>query len=405
MRVTLLLAGIALAVGGPGALGQEGTPCPAAGTPEEGVAPAVRVAQEDSGGTGDADRWWAEADYIVYWLKPVCLKPPTLSIGSTSDAEPGVPGQPGTQLVQGGHKFQFDGANGIRPRLGVWLTDDQFLGAEVEGFVLEQVAAGQPVVTRAGAPATFLLFENPDNTHAALPFTVPGVVTGASSAVGSTQLWGVETNLATHFSAERGGCVLNATFLAGWRYLHLDDRVVVTNAQALVSDPSRVAVGQADFATRNEFVGGQLGSRLGVARGPLALDLTTKLALGEAHLASEVAGGPLLSGASVMPPLVPGPLLALPSNVGRQASDRIAVVPEFNLRFRWQVSDHVYLTLGYNLLYWNKVLCPGDQMSSSVNTTQLPFRGPIVGPPVPAPQFAFTDAFAHGLEAGLGFNF
>jgi hypothetical protein len=102
---------------------------------------------------------------------------------------------------------------------------------------------------------------------------------------------------------------------------------------------------------------------------------------------------------------VPGPLLALPSNVGRLASDRITVVPEFNVRMRWQVTGHAYLTLGYNLLYWNRILCPGDQMDPHVNTTQLPFRGPATGPAAPAPQFVFTDAFAHGLEAGLGFNF
>jgi hypothetical protein len=307
--------------------------------------------------------------------------------------------------VQGGHKFEFGGADGIRSRVGAWLTDDQLLGAEVEGFVLEQVAAGDPVTTKNGSPATFLVFQNPDNTPAALPFTVPGVVNGSSSAVGTSRLWGLESNLAAHITAERGAWRLQATGLAGCRYLQLDDRVVVTNRQSLASDPSAVAVGEANFATRNQFIGGQLGSRLGVARGPLALDVTTKLAFGETHLASEVAGGPLLAGASVQPPLVPGPLLALPSNVGRLASDRITVVPELNLRLRWQLSEHVHLTLGYNLLYWNKILCPGDQMDPHVNTTQLPFRGPTVGPAVPAQQFVFTDAFAQGLEAGLGLSF
>src|SRR5262249_54549756 len=147
------------------------------------------------------------------------------------------------------------------------------------------------------------------------------------------------------------------------------------------------------------------GSRLGVARGPVSLDLTTKLAFGGTHLVSEVAGSPLIGGASVLPPLGPGPLLALPSNVGKSASDRITGVPEFNLRFRWQVSEHIHLTLAYNLLYWNKILCPGDQMDPHVNTTVLPFRGSLAGPAAPVPQFAFTDAFAHGLEAGLGFSF
>jgi hypothetical protein len=75
------------------------------------------------------------------------------------------------------------------------------------------------------------------------------------------------------------------------------------------------------------------------------------------------------------------------------------------LRLRWQVSDTVHLTVGYNVLYWDKVLCPGDQMDPHVNVTQLPFRGPLVGKALPAPQFVFTDAFAQGLEVGLRFSF
>ena len=118
-----------------------------------------------------------------------------------------------------------------------------------------------------------------------------------------------------------------------------------------------------------------------------------------------VAGGALVAGSSVMPPLTPGPLLALPSNVGQLSSDRIAVVPEANLRLGCQLSDHIRVTLGYNALYWNRILCPGDQMDATVNTTQLPFRGPFVGPAAPAPKFAFTDAFAQGVEAGVEFTF
>lgn len=346
-----------------------------------------------------------EADYIVYWLKPVCLTVPTISTGSPNDPQPGVLGQPNTQLLQGDHKFEFNGASGIRPRLDAWLTDDQFLGIEVEGFVLEQVTAGSPVSTTNGSPATFLIFENPDNSKAALPFTIPGLITGSSAANGMSRLWGVDSNLATHIAVARGGWTLQATLLAGGRFLELDDRVVITNRQVLVADPSVSATGEANFATRNQFIGGQVGSRFGLTRGPWTLDLTTKVALGEAHLVTEVTGSPLVSGSSVLPPLVPGPLLALPSNVGLLSSDRIAVVPECNVRLRWQVTDHIHLSLAYNVLYWNKILCPGDQMDPHVNTTQLPFNGPVTGTLAPAKQFVFTDAFAHGVEAGLGFSF
>jgi Putative beta barrel porin-7 (BBP7) len=399
MRTVQLLACLALACGAGAVLGQEGAASLVAPPLMPHAVPETISGPDACGCASDCARArvWAEADYVVYWLKPVCLVVPTIATA--------VPGQSNLQLAQGEHKFEFDGAQGIRPRLGAWLTEDQFLGVEVEGFVLEQVAAGSPVVTTNGSPATFLVFQNPDNTKGQLPFSIAGVVAASSSAVGTSRLWGVESNLAAHFSTQRGSCTLQATALAGFRYLQLDDRDMLSNRQSLVSDPSVTAVGAANFTTRNQFIGGQIGSRLGVARGSLSLDLTTKLAFGETHLVSEVAGSPLISGTSVLPPLVPGPLVALPSNVGRSASDRITVVPEFNLRLRWQLGDHAYLTLGYNLLYWNKILCPGDQMDPHVNTTQLPFRGPVVGPVAPVPQFVFTDAFAHGLEAGFGFSF
>jgi hypothetical protein len=416
MRAAWLLALIGLGPGvgmthaqQPDALPPPVTEAPARVAMPAQAEPPVAAVPVDQGfpapwASSGGGRLWAEADYIVYWLKPVCLTVPTISSGSPTDQKPGVLGQAGTVLLQGDHKFEFGGASGIRPRFGAWLTADQFLGAEVEGFVLEQVAAGSPVVTNNGSPPTYLVYQNPDNSKGALPFTIPGVVTGTSSAVGSSHLWGLEGNLIAHIASQRGSWVIHVSGLAGWRYLQLNDRVFITNRQALVADPSVTAIGEANFATRNQFIGGQMGGRFGVVRGNLGVDLTTKLAFGETHLVSDVAGSPL-PGASALPPLVPGPLLALPSNIGQLSSYRITVVPEVNLRLRWQVTQCICLTLGYNVLYWNKILCPGDQMDPHVNTSQLPFRGPPTGPAAPGLQFVFTDAFAHGLEAGVRFTY
>jgi hypothetical protein len=400
MRVTL--AGVALLWLAGASFGQDPILSPSAPVPEEKPAAIWGNQAPYAAPASGQGRFWAEADYVVFWLKPVCYTVPGLSEGTLT----GVLGQPGSQLVQGNSKFEFKGANGIRPRIGAWLTDDQFLGIEVEGFVLEQVASGGTVASNAsGSPALFLVYQNPDNSNAALPFSVSGLVAASSSAVGYSRLWSVETNADAHFTTQRGDFTLHATALAGIRYLNLTDRVLITNGQSLVFAPEVTASGQCNFATFNQFVGGQFGSRLGCAYGPARLDLTTKLAFGETHLVSTVAGNPLLSGASVLPPLVPGPLLALPSNIGRQSSDRVTIVPQFELSFRWQVCNCFYLTLGYYFLYWNKILCPGDQMDAHVNITQLPYHGPMTGPAVPSPQFVFTDAFAQGLTAGFGFTF
>jgi hypothetical protein len=350
-------------------------------------------------------RFWTNVDYLLWWFKPVCLKPATLTVGGPTDAVPGALGQPNTQLVMGEHKFEFSPASGIRPSLGVWLTSDQFLSWEAEGLLLEQIAASQSFRTVNASPALFIPFQDPSNVNQALPLSIPGLVNGSSVAVGSTRLWGVESNFASHFSTTRGELVLSGGLLVGFRYLDLEDRVNITNRQDLVGNPSAFALGADRFATRNQFYGAQLGSQLCLCRGKWSLDVLTKVALGETHLASDVTGQPLLIGSALLPPLVPGPSLALPSNIGRQSSDLLTLVPEVGVTVHYDLTERVSISLGYSCLYWNRVLCPGDQMDSHVNVTQLPFRGPFTGPGAPAPLFVHTDAFAQGLNAGLGFRF
>src|SRR5437867_2791123 len=104
------------------------------------------------------------------------------------------------------------------------------------------------------------------------------------------------------------------------------------------------------------------------------------MALGGTHQVSDVLGQPLLAGSVVTPLLLPGPLLALPSNIGRQSANRITVVPEMAIKVHYDLTQQVSVSLGYNILCWNKVLCPGDQMDGHVNVTQLPFHGPVTGP-------------------------
>ena len=84
---------------------------------------------------------------------------------------------------------------------------------------------------------------------------------------------------------------------------------------------------------------------------------------------------------------------------------RVTLVPEVGLKSRLALTPWCSASLGYTLIYWNKVLCPGDQMSGLVNITQVPFHGPFSGPLLPSPQFVHTDYFAQGLEAGLEFRF
>jgi Putative beta barrel porin-7 (BBP7) len=371
---------------------------------EEGAAchPAV-VQDDDMAADKDASWGWVEGEYLLWWMKPVCLKVPVLTSGSPTDAVPGALGQPNTNLLLGESKFEYSGASGFRPTAGFWLTSDQFLAVEVGGFWLDDVSATKSYLAAGGAP-TYIPFQTPTNAQSALPFTLPGVVNGAISATGSSHLWGAESNFSTHIYATRGDWQFNTTFLAGFRYLDLFDRVNVTDAQQLAAAPTTLAQGAASFSTLNQFYGPQLGCRLEVVNGIWSLEYVTKFAAGDSHLVNNVAGLPI-EGPPVLPGVLPGPYIALASNAGRTGTDHIAVVPELGVKVRCNLTDSLRLSLGYNFLYWNRVHCPGDQMDPYLNVTQLPGHGPLVGPALPAPLSVNTDYFAQGVTAGLEFNY
>jgi hypothetical protein len=378
---------------------------PALSSAAAGLGPALDClppAEEPSGCL------YTQVDFLLRWFKPVCLNVPVVSVGNPTAPVPGAVNQPGTQVVVGGvppHHFDFAATPGVQFKVG-WLRDDGALGVEVGGFLMDTASASQGfVATPNGSPASYLPYQAPDNSQQALRFTIPGVVTGTSVAIGSTHLWGLEANLLVPISVDRCGWCLSAALLVGGRYLDLTDRDRVSNTLRLVDDPSALAVGADQFITRNQFAGPQLGATLGVSRGSWSLEYTTKLAAGVTHQARNIEGSPVLAATASSPLLVPGPLLALPSNIGRETAERVTLVPEVGLRSRLELTSWCWVTVGYTLLYWNKVLCPGDQMDAVVNVTQLPFHGPVTGPANPAPLFVHTDYFAQGLELGVQFRF
>jgi hypothetical protein len=349
----------------------------------------------------DSYRMWVEVDYLMWFIKPVCLKPATLTTGSPADPVPGALGQPNTNVVMGDHKFEFGPLSGFRPTLGLWLDPDKTVGLEANGFLLQQGFAKIVFDSTNGSPATYIPFQNPQNVQQALPFSTPGVVNGYAMAVGNSWLWGTEFDLVTGFTANRGELTFRGDMLFGARYLDLRDKVNLFNEQALVAEPSTSAFGAAEFTTHNQFYGGQIGMRCGLDCGRWSVIYQTNVALGETHQVSQVTGSPLLGEQGNSPLLMPGPVLALASNTIRQSADRITLVPEVSFKLRYRCADWMNINLGYSCLYWNKVLCPGDQMDNHLNVTELPGEGPRSGPPAPAPLFVHTDFFAQGYNVGV----
>jgi len=348
---------------------------------------------------------WTRLDYLLWWVKPVCEKPPTVTTSNATAPNAGALGEPGTTVVLGGSKFEFAGSSGLQPTFGIWFTPDRAVGFEASAFLLEQRAVNQSVVLGSGDAPGYLPYQSPAHVQEALPFSIPGVVDAGALAVGRTRLWGTEANLLTGFQAQRGPCLLSATYLFGFRQLDLSESVELTNLQRLVADPTQFAAGHNSFQTRNQFYGAQIGGRFGLQWDRFEVETGLKVAVGETRLSVAISGGPLVAGAAVLPDLLPGPLLALPSNSGRVTTWRLSVVPEADVRFSYRIGEALRLTLGYHVLYLNRNVCPGDQMSTTINVTQLPGNGPVVGPLQPKNPFARTDYYAGGLVAGVEWRY
>lgn len=345
---------------------------------------------------------WAEAEYLFWWMKPVCQKQPLLNAGNIADAVPGAAGQPGTVPILGSGKYEMPPASGIRATFGFWLPDCPELGWDASGFWLQEVHNPVGFQSQNGGPATFIPFVDQNNSAQALPFSVPGVVDGRITATGSSQLWGAETNLLWRF-LDVGDCCYGRRvgLIGGFRYIRLRDEIAIIQSQTSVANPALAATGESNYVTKNDFFGPQIGARFEIQHGRWSFEATGKFAPGEMRLQSEVSGNPLVAGNQVLLGSVPGPLLSFPSNIGTQDRWALSFAQEFTLKMRFQLATNIQSSLGYNLLYLNRIACPGDQMPPLVNITQLPQFAPPTGKLEPSPLLVHTDYFAQGLTAGL----
>jgi hypothetical protein len=213
------------------------------------------------------------------------------------------------------------------------------------------------------------------STH--LAGTEPGESAGALSATSSSQVWGAETNVVSNAF---GSDCLAIDLLGGLRYVDLDESLAATDC----------------LRTRNQFLGGQLGSQVEVRFGRLYTNLLGKVAVGNMHQIVDVAGGATASG--------PGGVPALGTSAGRQAHDEFGVVPELNFNVGYQLRPGIRLYAGYTFLYLNDVARPGDQGNATVNTALVPVN-PTFGTAQPGAPFNHTDYWAQGVNIGLALRY
>jgi hypothetical protein len=129
--------------------------------------------------------------------------------------------------------------------------------------------------------------------------------------------------------------------------------------------------------------------------------LTTigRIALGFTSQVATVSGNSTTTPAGGSTSTSNGGLLALPSNIGTYHRDAFTYVPQLELKLGYYVTQNLRLTVGYDLIYWSRVARPGEQISTSVNTSQAG-GGTLTGPAGPLFTFHESDLWIQGVSVG-----
>lgn len=382
------------------------------------VPEAVSATIEDA---GTADPWatgrrWLSAELLIWWTSRPTLATPLLSTG-TGGAQPlGTVGAPGTTILFNDSNLRYDRYVGTRVKTGYWLNPEATSGVEGGAFIAPAHGVRFVDLSSTGValpppvPLARPFFDVQAGAPSALTIVSPGTSSGSISISSDSLLWGGEANLVRNLSTS---ATVRADLVAGFRYFDLKENLGIVQDVAgdvngnITFTGLPVAAGTtvevADrFQTRNQFTGGQVGTRLQVlCCDCLVVSAVGMLALGPTHESLNVLGSTKLLGANAT---VPGGFLALPGNIGRQTRDEFTFIPQVGFDLGMRCGDHCRFTVGYDFLYWSRVVRPGDQINPFINLTQVPSSstfGPLAGPAGPVPVFRQTDFWAQGLHLGV----
>jgi hypothetical protein len=374
---------------------------PAAASPPPPVplpVPAPTAPPELPHAAPNGYRWYGGAELLALWLKQG-TSPPLAATGPL--------GAPGTTVLLDGPSFGNGERFGARGTLGMWLNPDQHAGIELTYLQLLQGSPSCGTGPQAGALAV-PFFNVATAAEDAFVLASPGTQTGATEVNEVSRLWSAEGNFRYGLCH---GCSYQLDLLAGVRAVGFDESLTQTSTTTTLAGPAAgtsLATGD-DFGTHNLFLGGQLGMEAEAHAGRWSLDGWAKAALGNNWETANISGGTLVTSAGGAATLLPGGLFALPTNIGHYTHDQLAFVPEAGIHVGYQLAHHLRAFAGYDFLYLNNGVRPGDQMDRGVNPTQVVTPAGVIpgltGPARPAFTFNQSDVWAQGVTLGLEFRY
>jgi hypothetical protein len=391
--------------------------------------PPVEMIGAADGPPQSCSRVWASAEYLLWWTKNSPLPVPLVTIGNTTDL--GVLGAGSTRLLIGNENLDLGTRSGARFTLGGWLDNEAGIGVEGSYFFLSSSSVRRVASVNGLADQVISvpffdvtpggLFGMP-NQENAFVFGAPlGIVTDTAFAGIAVlrlrdELRSAEIN--GLFNAVNGDS-LRVDLLGGFRYVYLRETLQFRTSSPTIEPPTpgEFFVTSDTFDASNSFYGGQVGARATWCAGALSVAATGKVALGVMHQHLGING--FLATNDFNTPFGTGPgqvfqggYFALPSNIGTHTRDRFGVVPELGVNVKYQLTQHLAVSVGYTFLYLNNVIRPGEQIDRVINGNQSSLYtfsptppGLAGGPARPTVLFRDSDYWAQGISFGVEFRY
>jgi hypothetical protein len=294
----------------------------------------------------------------------------------------------------------------MRMTIGGWLENNYDYGWEFSGLVLDRRSAFFSASSPGGAaPGVAIPFNatDPFNMNAAGETSLNSGGAPASATVRlASQLWGLELNELAYVWANKN---FYFTIVLGARYLNMNESLTLNYTTFDPATGGNVVTTDG-FGTHNQFFAGQAGWRTGGTLGKFTFDTTAMLMCGPMREVLNIAGGTTVTGGAFgfTNGTTNAGVFAEPTNIGMHSRGVIAVGTDLQFKVGYAITPRIQPYIGYNALYLNNVIRPGNQIDRNVNVTQNAFfvpPGTLTGNVAPTATIRGSDFWAHGLQLGI----